>query len=58
LRRGAGSVVDHQPAIDHRHQIENLAVLRADEPVDARRGKRATQRRRHRNGVHDVSESA
>ena len=52
------ATVDHEPAIDHRHEIENLAVLRADEPVDPRRRKRAAQRRRHRNRVDDVAQRA
>jgi len=49
-------VLDRQPAIDHRHEIQNLAVLRADEPVDARGGKCAAQRRGDRNGMHDVAQ--
>ena len=35
-----------------------VAVLRADQPVDARGGKRAPQRRRDRDRVHDVAERA
>ncbi len=40
------------------HEIEDLAVLAADQPVDPRRRKRATKRGGHRNGVHDVAERA
>ena len=47
-----------EPPIDHGHEIEDLAVLAADEPVDARRRKRAPQRRRDRDRVHDVAEGA
>ena len=52
------SIVDDQPPIDHRHEIENLAMLRADEPVDAGGRKRAAQRRRDGNRMHDVAKRA
>src|SRR5581483_10204347 len=57
-RRAAAraTIVDDDPAIDDRHEIEDLAVLRADEPVDPRLGIGAAQRRRHRNGMYDVAE--
>ena len=53
-----GSIVDDEPAIDHRHEIEDLAVLCADEPVDACRRKRAAQRRGDRDRMHDVAKRA
>ena len=56
--RDHARVVHHEAPIDHRHEVEDLAVLRADEPVDPRGRKRAPQRRGHRNGVHDVAERA
>ena len=56
--RCAGRSSTTSAAIDHRDEIEDLAVLRADQPVDARRGKRAAQRRGDRNGVHDVAQRA
>ena len=59
-RRAASgaAIVDDQPPIDDRHQIEDLAMLRADQPVDARRRKRPAQRRRDGNRVDDVAERA
>ena len=51
------SLID-QPPIDHRHQIEDLAMLGADQPVDPRGRKRAAQRGGHRDGVHDVAQGA
>ena len=51
------SLITSRRSID-RHEIENLAMLGADQPVDARRRKRAAQRRRDRDGVHDVAERA
>src|ERR1035437_305532 len=55
---GAAAIVNRKTTIDHRHQIQDLAVLRADEPVDTRAGERMAQRRRHRNRVDDVAERA
>ena len=52
------AIVHHEPTIDHRHEIENLAVLGAHQPVDARPGNRPPDRRRHRNGVNDIAERA
>src|SRR5207247_3144338 len=52
------TLVDDETAIDDRHEIEDLAMLRADQPVDSRGGERPPQRRRHGNGVHDVAQSA
>jgi hypothetical protein len=39
--RGAAAIVDDQRSIDRGDEIENRGVPRADQPVDARRGKRA-----------------
>ena len=37
------AIIDDEAAIDHRDEIENLAMLRADQPVDARGWKSAAQ---------------
>ena len=47
---------DH--AIDHRHELDDLTVLRVHEPVDAGVGKRMAQRRRRGHGMDDVTERA
>src|SRR5438034_3745963 len=44
--------------MENRDQIQQLAMLRADEPVDPRGRKRAAERRRDRDGVDDVTERA
>ncbi len=55
---GAAAIVDDEAAIDHRDEVENLPVFRADEPVDARGRKSAAQSGRDRYAVHDVAERA
>ena len=55
---GAAAIVDDEAAIDHRDEVENLAVFRADEPVDARGWKSAAQGGRDWYAVHDVAERA
>ena len=57
-RRHHARVGHDEAAIDDGHKIQDLAMLRADEPVDPRGGIGATERRRDRNGVDDVTESA
>ena len=55
---GAWPVLDHQPPIDDRHEVENLAMFCADQPVDPAVGKCAAQRSRHRDGMDDVAQGA
>ena len=55
---GAAAILDRQTAIDGWHEIEDLAMLAADQPVDARRRKRAAKGGGHWNRVHDVAERA
>jgi hypothetical protein len=53
--RQAGAFERHG-AIDRRHQIDDGAVLRVHQPVDAGGRKRPAQRRRGGHGVDDVPE--
>jgi hypothetical protein len=48
-------IVHRHPAVDHRHQLEDLPVLRAHQPIDPRGRVGAAQGRGHRDGVHDVA---
>ena len=56
--RPRSAILDHQPAMDHRHQIQQVAMPGADEPVDSRGRKCPTERRGDRNGVDDVAQGA
>jgi hypothetical protein len=52
------AIVDDETPVDDRHEVEDLPVLRAHKPVDARGRKRAAKRRGNRYGVYDVAERA
>jgi hypothetical protein len=54
----AASIVDRQASIDHRHEVEQLPVLRADEPIDSGRRDYTPNRSGDRNRVHDIAERA
>ena len=51
-------IVDDETSVDDRHKVEDVPVLRAHEPVNARGRKRAAKRRGNRYGVHDVAQRA
>jgi hypothetical protein len=55
---GIAPIVDGQAPIDDRHEVEQLAVFCADEPVDARRRDCTPNGRSHWNRMHDVPEGA
>src|SRR6185369_9661564 len=50
--------LEHDDVVDDGHEIHDGAVLRLDQPVDPRRGKRSPQRRHGRNGVNDIAQGA
>ena len=56
--RSTRAIVDHETPVDHGNEIEQLAMFRADEPIDPSGRIRSSQRRRDRNRVHDVAERA
>jgi hypothetical protein len=52
------AIIDDETSVDDRHEVEDLPVLCAHEPVDPRGRKCAAKRSGNRNGVHDVAQRA